>query len=88
MKSVEQQALQGLHRIRSLWMSTRTSRINALSGFCWEFDLVVPVGARTELEAMGRLLADPDSAILALIRESMKLLLEEIRLLEARIARL
>ena len=28
-KSVEQQALQGLHRTRSLWMGTRTSRINA-----------------------------------------------------------
>ncbi|MFN3567107.1 MAG: transposase, partial [Burkholderiaceae bacterium] len=29
-KSVEQQALQALHRTRSLWMGTRTSRINAL----------------------------------------------------------
>src|SRR5215475_12110884 len=29
-KSLEQQALQGLHRTRSLWMATRTSRINAL----------------------------------------------------------
>ncbi len=87
-KSVEQQALQGLHRIRSLWMSTRTSRINALRGFCREFGLIVPVGARTGLETMGRLLADPDSALPALIRESMKLLLDEIRLLEARIARL
>ena len=38
-KSVEQQALQGLHRTRSLWMSTRTSRINALRGFCREFGL-------------------------------------------------
>lgn len=36
-KSVEQQALQGLHRTRSLWMGTRTSRINALRGFCREF---------------------------------------------------
>lgn len=31
-KSVEQQALQGMHRIRSLWMGTRTSRINAPRG--------------------------------------------------------
>jgi transposase len=29
-KSVEQQALQSLHRTRSLWMSTRTSRINCV----------------------------------------------------------
>jgi transposase len=33
-KSIEQQALQGLHRTRSRWMGTRTSRINALRGFC------------------------------------------------------
>jgi transposase len=87
-KSVDQQALQGLHRTRSLWMRTRTSRINALRGFCREFGLHVPVGARTGLEAMGRALADHRSPIPALIRPSMQELLEEIRLLETRIAQL
>ena len=43
-KSVEQQALQGLHRTRSLWMGTRTSRINALRGFCREFGIVIAQG--------------------------------------------
>jgi transposase len=37
-KSAEQQALQSLHRTRSLWMGTRTSRINALRGFCRELE--------------------------------------------------
>ena len=86
MKSVEQQALQGLHRIRSLWMGTRTSRINALRGFCREFGLAIPQGARTGLEVLGRVLADPNTAVPGLIRDSAKLLLEEVRLLEARIA--
>ncbi len=85
-KSVEQQALQGLHRIRSLWMGTRTSRINALRGFCREFGIAIPQGARTGLEALSRVLADPASAVPELIRHSAKLLLEEIRLLEARVA--
>ncbi len=85
-KSVEQQALQGLHRIRSLWMSTRTSRINALRGFCREFGLAVPQGARTGIEAISRVLADPNSPVPTLVRHSMKLLVEEIRLLEQRIA--
>lgn len=76
-KSVEQQALQGLHRTRSLWMGTRTSRINALRGFCREFGLVIPQGSRTGVEAMARALADPRSAIPELIRGSMKLLIEE-----------
>lgn len=43
-KSVEQQALQGMHRIRSLWMGTRTSRINALRGFCRSLALPSPPG--------------------------------------------
>lgn len=85
-KSIEQQALQGLHRIRSLWMGTRTSRINALRGFCREFGIAIPQGARTGLEALSRVLADPTSAVPELIRHSAKLLLEEIRLLEARVA--
>ena len=87
-KSVEQQALQGLHRIRSLWMGTRTSRINALRGFCREFGITIPVGARTGLEAIGRVLADPSTAVPQLIRGTAQLLMEEIRLLEARIAQL
>lgn len=87
-KSVEQQALQGLHRIRSLWMGTRTSRINALRGFCREFGIAIPAGARTGLETISRVLADPGSAVPELIRGTAKLLVEEIRLLEARIAQL
>ena len=85
-KSVEQQALQGLHRIRSLWMGTRTSRINALRGLCREFGIATPQGARTGIEALGRVLADPQSAVPELIRHTAGQLLEEIRLLEARIA--
>src|ERR1700682_1215280 len=87
-KSVEQQALQGLHRTRSLWMTTRTSRINALRGFCREFGIVIAQGSRLGVEQIGRVLADPASAVPLLIRGTMKLLIEEIRLLEARISQL
>ena len=87
-KSIEQQAIQGLHRTRSLWMSTRTSRINALRGFCREFGIAIPQGARTGIESLARVLADPRSAVPDLIRHTCTLLLEEIRLLEARIAQL
>ncbi len=87
-KSVEQQALQALHRTRSLWMATRTSRINALRGFCREFGITIVAGSRVGLEQIARVLADPQSAIPPLLRETLSLLIEEIRLLEARIARL
>jgi len=80
--------VQGLHRIRSLWMSTRTSRINALRGFCREFGIGIAQGSRVGVEQISRVLADPNSAVPMLIRGTMKLLVEEIRLLEARIAQL
>lgn len=85
-KSVEQQSLQALHRTRSLWMATRTSRINALRGFCREFGISIAQGSRVGVEQIGRLLADPRSAIPQLLRGTLILLLEEVRLLEARIA--
>jgi transposase len=87
-KSIEQQALQGLHRTRSLWMTTRTSRINALRGFCREFGIIIAQGSRLGVEQIGRVLADPHAAVPTLIRGTMTLLVEEIRLLEARIAQL
>lgn len=87
-KSVEQQALQAMHRTRSLWMSTRTSRINALRGFCREFGLAIPTGARTGIEAISRTLADPDTPVPVMIRRAMLFLVEEIRLLELRVAQL
>lgn len=87
-KSIEQQALQGLHRTRSLWMGTRTSRINALRGFLREFGIAIAQGSRVGVEQISRVLADPHTAVPELIRETMTLLVEEIRLLEARIAQL
>jgi transposase len=87
-KSVEQQALQSLHRTRSLWMSTRTSRINALRGFCREFGIAISQGSRIGLEQIGRVLADPHSALPTLLRGTLQLLVEEIRLLEARVGQL
>ena len=49
-KPVEQQALQGLHRIRSLWVSNRTARINTLRGLCRGFGLAVSSGSRLGVE--------------------------------------
>jgi transposase len=45
-KSVDQQALQQLHRLRSQWMAARTARINFLRGSLREFGVSIPVGAQ------------------------------------------
>ncbi len=85
-KSVEQQALQSLHRTRSLWMSTRTARINALRGFCREFGIDIAQGARLGMEQIARALADPNSLDPELLRSTMRSMIDEIRLLEVRIS--
>src|SRR5450755_2018237 len=87
-KSIEQQALQGLHRTRSLWMATRTSRINPLPVFCRELGISIAQRSLLGVEQIGRVLADPPSAVPALSRTTMQLVVEEIRLLEVRIAQL
>jgi transposase len=87
-KSIEQQALQALHRTRSQWMASRTQRINTLRGFCREFGIPLAVGAKTGLHAVRRLVADAGSALPALLRPTMQMLLEEIAQLEQRIAQI
>jgi transposase len=44
-KSVEQQAVTALHRLRSGYVSTRTARINAVRGHLREFGVSIPLGA-------------------------------------------
>lgn len=83
-KTPDAQAIQGLHRIRSQWMSTRTARINALRGLLREFGLVLPLGAVTALKLMPE--AIDDEAVPPLIKSSLLALLEEIRDLQQRIA--
>lgn len=87
-KSVEQQALQALHRTRSLWQADRTRRINTLRGYCREFGIAIAQGARLGLEQIARVLAEPHGALPELLRPTCALLVEEVRLLEARIAAL
>lgn len=87
-KGVEQQSLQALHRLRSQWMATRTQRINALRGFCREFGIAVPRGARIGLRTIAALVGDNASAIPSMLRSEMLATLQEVRSLEARIGQL
>jgi transposase len=87
-KSVEQQSLQCLHRVRNVWMRTRTARINSLRGFCREFGIRIAQGPRIGLEQIARALADPVSELPALLRPTLRSLIDEIRLIEVRISEL
>ena len=79
-KSVEQQAVVALHRIRQGYLRTRTARISALRGHLRELGHVIPVGAsRVSREART---AFADEAIPGFLREALVALLEEIRSLD------
>lgn len=80
-KTVAQQEIVALHRIREQWMATRTARINALRGFFREHGIPLPAGPRAALAAVPTL-AEHLPAQLALAVTSVY---DDIRTLEARI---
>jgi transposase len=85
-KSVSQQALAALHRLRSRWMATRTSRINTVRGVLREFGLPIPIGSRQVVPAVRSALGDADSGLPDAIRSTLDMACDEIHDLEARIA--
>lgn len=87
-KTVDQQGLQGLHRVRSAWMATRTDRINTTRGLLREFGLDLPQGPAAVLTQVPTWLADPESLIPLPLRSALIELIAEIRVLESRIAAL
>ena len=79
-KSVEQQAVLALHRIRQGYLRTRTARINALRGHLRELGHTIPVGARrVTLDARAAL---TDDTIPPFLHAALLALLEEIHALE------
>ena len=82
-KTTQAQAIQGLHRLRSQWMSTRTSRINTLRGLLREFGVILPMGAISALKLMPE--AIDDEAVPPIIRDGFQSMLGEIRELGQRI---
>lgn len=85
-KTVEQQTLQALHRVRTQWQAARTARINVVRGLLREQGLPIPVGARRVLARVMSTLEDADAALPDLLRQTVALVVEEIRALETRIA--
>jgi transposase len=86
-KTVEQQALQTLHRVRTQWQAARTARINVTRGVLREHGLPIGVGARLALTRIAMILDnETDGALPDLVRHTVGLVLDEVRSLEARIA--
>lgn len=84
-KTVAQQTMTSLHRLRSAWMVTRTARINTIRGLLRELGLMIPLGAKKVVPAVVALLADPESAVPVALRSVLGEACEEIGELETRI---
>ena len=80
-KSVEQQALLAMHRVRQGFVVERTAVINRLRGLLSEFGVVLPLRSVT----VRRQAAQAAEALPELARRAIGDLLEQLRLLDARI---
>ncbi len=81
-KSLDQQAVSALHRLRSGYLQTRTARINAVRGHLREFGVSIPVGAR-RVAPMARASLEAE-AVPAYLRDELNEVLDEIQTLKER----
>ena len=86
-KTVPQQVLTSLNRLRQGWMTERTARLNALRGLLRELGVFIPVGARQVVPTVWALLEDADSDLPDVLRPLFAEACHEIREIEARVKR-
>ena len=67
-KSVSHHGIAALHRLRSAWLATRTSRINTVRGVLRELGLTIPVGARHVVPRVESLANSSDAELPDVIR--------------------
>jgi transposase len=84
-KTVAQQVLTTLHRLRSGWIAERTARINTLRGLLRELGVFIPQGAREVVPAVWALIEDAEADVPDALRPFFAELCREIREIEARI---
>lgn len=85
-RSIEQQQIQQLHRLREQWKRTRVQRINGLRGFLRELGHAIPVGAVTAQRHAREIIDAADFP--PTLRASFTVVLDEIKMLEANIREL
>jgi len=81
-KSIEQQAIASLHRLRSTWLATRTARLNTLRGLLREFGVFIPVGAQHVVPRLRALLGEPTDTVPIAVRGTLAHACAELDVLE------
>jgi len=87
-KSIEQQDIQAVHRIRAECMTHRTAKANQIRGLVTEYGLVAPKHMTSLRGAIPRWLEDAENGLTSRFRRLLHGLWEDLRQLEERVAAL
>jgi transposase len=84
-KSIEQQDIQAIHRMRSQVISQRTALVNQARGLLAEYGIVMPQGRAAAMRRLPEILEDAENRLSERFRAELHGLLEELRHLDARV---
>ena len=77
-KSIEQQDIQSVHRVRRVLVGRRTAQANQIRGLLMEYGIVIPQGISTLRKAIPDLLEDAENTLSSYFRELLRELYDEI----------
>jgi transposase len=81
-KTLEQQQVLALHRLRNQWMSSRHRCVNTLSGLLREFGVPIALGVTAAKAQISAALAGAGSGVPAGVRPALARMLQEVATLE------
>lgn len=84
-KSIDQQDMQSLHRIRSQAVARRTAQANQIRGLLMEYGLIIPQGISYIRKSIPQILEDAENELTTMFRELLANLYEEMVHLDNRI---
>lgn len=85
-KTVDQQAILALHRVRQSVMKARVAQINQIRGLLTEFGVVLPAGAHKLTAALPEVLEDAQNGVPDLLRHLVQSQREHLGVLERNLA--
>lgn len=87
-KTIEQQMIQAMHRLRAQWQKTRTARINFIRALFREQGIVCATGARRLASRAAALIGDAEVPLAEVSRAMVRGLLDELQTIEQQLKQL
>ena len=84
-KTVEQQDIQGLHRVRERLVKNRTALVNQIHGLLMDYGIVLPQGIARLRKRLPRVVEDAENGVSLVVRALLQSLQGELHALDTRI---